>query len=79
MRGHAVLAVFLKNTCKEAQALPFAWDEPNSELMLYVRFCSADNPGSAGVSMNDLSWNPSSRLVVLRHLCLGSWVLRPGV
>lgn len=42
-------------------------------------FFSADNPGSMEGLMNGLSWNPSSCLVVCRHLYLGNWVLRLGV
>lgn len=44
-----------------------------------MRLGSADGPGPMGGWTNDLSWKLSSCLVVLRRLCLGLWVRRPGV
>lgn len=51
----------------------FAWGEPNSELILHVRWFSAENPGPMEGLRKDLSWNSTKKL------CLGSWVLTPGV
>lgn len=82
IRGNEALAVFFFSKIPVRRHEPCFLQGMNLSqnwCCMWDFFFLADNPGSMEGLMNGLSWNPSSCLVVWRHLYLGNWVLRLGV